>query len=433
MTILLLIALTILCLGLIMWGLRETSRVIEYPFLAAVTFLVFIGIPCVPLVSTNVMPTYSVDRFLGMAILCLSMIWLGHVVPLGPGGMKQKFRWYSEDRLFVASFVLTLSGSVFYYKLNRIYYSDASIEGGLPTLLFFFAVLMNYGFALAVLRYGISRQPRYLWVVSMGALFYFVRIVIHARRGTTGEFVFIVLCAAWFTRGWKLPRYAVILMLIAAPVWLFGIGQYRQVMSGRNGPEVRKLSTIRLSESLSSVLEASSSEVTTAAHLMAATAEKQGYEYGFIHWNRLVYNFVPAQLVGRSVKNSLMLRLPDNGRYAYELYGYKAPCGTTVTGLTDCFSSWWYLGCIKFFIIAHALRWMYLQGMRGSLLWQVLYCYILVFAVQAITHQTQMFFSSLLQTVVVIYMVTVVCQKGHFLRTDTAARSQGESNGYCVS
>jgi hypothetical protein len=433
MTILLLCILFALCLALIVWGILETSRVVQFPFLAAVAFLVFIGLPCVPMVSARDLPSYAIARVLGMSILCLSMIWIAQTVPLRSVIIKNTSPRYSEDRLFIASLVLTLCGSFFYYRVNRIYYSDVSIEGGIPSSLLFFAVLLNYGFVFSALRYGRSRQPRYLWILFIGAIFYLIRIVIQARRGMTGEFVLIILCSVWFARRWKLPKYTVILMLAAIPIWLFGIGQYRRVMSGRSGPEVRELTTINLSSGLSSVLETGSTEVTAAAYLMAATAEKRGYEFGLIHWNRLVFNFVPAQWVGSDLKSSLMLKLPNNWQYAYQLYGYGGVYGTTVTGLPDCFSSWWYFGCIKFFIIAYILRWMYVQGMHGSLLWQAVYSYTLVYAVQAITHQTQAFFSALLLSFVVMYIVTVECREGHLFGINLAAMRRRKAIGSRIS
>jgi hypothetical protein len=59
----------------------------------------------------------------------------------------------------------------------------------------------------------------------------------------------------------------------------------------------------------------------------------------------------------------------------------------------DSFGSFWYLGCIKFFLIAAAMRKIYEAAIRESIVAQVFYMLILTPSLHTITHHTQWFIS----------------------------------------
>ena len=100
------------------------------------------------------------------------------------------------------------------------------------------------------------------------------------------------------------------------------------------------------------------SELKNATVLIAATRESGAYEYGASYWNRIVFRFVPAQFVGESFKNSLMVggTQRDLGDFTEDELGYRMPPGSTVTGIGDAFHEFSYLGCLFFAAMAYLFK-----------------------------------------------------------------------------
>jgi hypothetical protein len=114
------------------------------------------------------------------------------------------------------------------------------------------------------------------------------------------------------------------------------------------------------------------------------------FDLGIVHWNQLVFSYVPAQIVGRELKEALYLPM---ARPLYEEYFYTPAMGSTLTGLADAFQSFWYFGCLKFFLIAFVMQKLWLAARGGNLTAQLLYMLMPVYALQAITHTTHYFVS----------------------------------------
>jgi hypothetical protein len=121
---------------------------------------------------------------------------------------------------------------------------------------------------------------------------------------------------------------------------------------------------------------------------IAAVKRSMKFDLGLYHWNSLVFAYVPAQIVGQSLKQSLYLPLPDP---AFEEYFYTPPIGSTWTGLSDAFQSFWYFGTLKFFLIAFVMQKLWLAAQSGNMTAQLFYMLMPVYALEAITHTTQYF------------------------------------------
>ena len=122
-------------------------------------------------------------------------------------------------------------------------------------------------------------------------------------------------------------------------------------------------------------------------------------QYGsFLLCNRLVFNYVPAQLVGAEFKRALCLKgetTTDVVQLTYSELGHVASKGSTVTGFLDAFRSFGWFGFIKFGLIGWLMGVLYQRAMQGLFLGQLLYVYLLSGAMHAITHSTgRILFSS---------------------------------------
>src|SRR5262249_37818220 len=129
-------------------------------------------------------------------------------------------------------------------------------------------------------------------------------------------------------------------------------------------------------------------ELRNAVFNIAAVKRSMKFDLGIFHWNSLVFAYVPRQIVGRDLKESLYLPQWDP---ALEEYFYHPMVGSTWTGLSDAFQSFWYFGVLKFFLIAFVLQKLWLAAQDGNLTAQLLYMLMPVWALEAITHTTQYF------------------------------------------
>src|SRR5260370_28885195 len=185
MTWCLLIIFAVVCAGLLAWGMREKGRVYEFPFLAGATFTAFVLPQLIGLRNDTALPDYALEKTTFMSILCAGMCYLGYIARPKP---LQVLDWnFDQNKLMGASAALTLIGAYFFYGLSRLPedLKESSTWSGLPVAYLFFAQVLAYGFALAVLTYAAPRSRRALWLAVLGPLFYLDRIFLACDPGST--------------------------------------------------------------------------------------------------------------------------------------------------------------------------------------------------------------------------------------------------------
>jgi hypothetical protein len=142
-------------------------------------------------------------------------------------------------------------------------------------------------------------------------------------------------------------------------------------------------------------------ELRNAAMLIEAVRRSGDYEYGAGYWNHLVFRYVPAQILGESLKESLMIRRPNEG-LERELAGmdYTNPVGSTVTAIGDSFQQFGYWGCLFFVVLGVFFRRLWgAAAPRNALFAQLLYMQSCTSAMRAVTHWTLDFLPGLLYNV----------------------------------
>ena len=154
------------------------------------------------------------------------------------------------------------------------------------------------------------------------------------------------------------------------------------------------------------------------------------FDFGAFHWNTIVYNFVPAQIVGRGIKDALTIEVQE----PFDR-NYSPASGSTATGLTDAFASFWYFGALKFFLIAYLLARIYRSAMAGWALPQIIYILTITPAMHAVTHHTQWVLSTWLNMAIILVPVLLFCCRtheilpgeiGHFKQRPPDGRWRGE-------
>jgi hypothetical protein len=392
----LLLVFVVACGALLAWGLRGQARIYEFPFLAGAVFAGWILPQAIGLLGDTALPPNGLDKALMMTILCLGMCYWGYI---GSAHPVRSIAWRLDQRkLLRAAAVLSLVGAFFFFLISRLP-EELTATGawtGLPVAYLFFAEMLNYGFAIAVLIFAATRSRSALIIILFDCLLYFDRIVIAGRRAVALEFLLVILCALWFTRRFVLPRWAMMATLIIGTLLVFSTGDYRATTyrgqaygSQVDGdPPWEKLLEIDFEDNFLDVLENGANEYRNAVFAIAAKDYTGTYNLGLGYWNDIIFKYVPAQLLGEELKRSLMIDLPND---RVRVYAYFEHPGTTRTGMSDSFESFWYFGCLIFFVIARVLRKLFSAAQAGHFIAAVCYVVIITDAMHAITHNSSWF------------------------------------------
>lgn len=381
----LLVILICVCLFMMLHGLARRGGVYQLPFLMGSVFLGFI-VPQVPgLIADPYLPQEALSAALVTGILCALGTQAGWSV--NGHGFRFLHREVDDRRIEIMAAAMTAIGGFFYYKLGAL--PDDMLANrqwsGAPVAMMFFAKLLNFGFVLAVvsaLRTG--RSPSYA-IAFVGAMFYLEQIFVAARRGDAAEFFLVILLSVWFMRRKVLPRALMVAGVVVGTVLLWSTHDYRGASLDPDGMSVAEFEQIDFAGNIGSVLETGGEEMRNAT-FQIMVAETEGlYSFSAGTWNWIVFVYVPAQILGKEFKESLMLETPDY----YAVAGYRATTGSTETGIADAFTSFWYFGWIKFFIIGFVMRGLYRSAMAGSAPAQVVFMLSLPPALHAVTHHTQ--------------------------------------------
>lgn len=366
------------------WGLWKRGGFYGFPFLAAAMFLTFV-LPQIPgLINDRFMPQDgALTRAIFFSWLCLMMCAIGWEL-----GRHSKPGWnatFSEKRLLACSAVLSLAGAYFFHKFGQLD-DEQRLRGfltGTAVAYLFFAKLLTYGLAIALLCFARRRSPMALWIILFDCVFYFDRIVIAGRRGEAAELALMIALALWFHRRYAVPRHVVASSLVFAVIGLLAAGEYRAATYYSGAPNWRAVLDINLAENWRKLIHQGGPEFRNLAFSLSYVSENNAYDFGSTHWNTLVHSYVPAQLVGSARKEALYIRNPL--RYAV---GYEPAPGTTPTGMMDAFASFSYFGCLKFALIAALLAGIYSCAMQGNTAMQLLYMLSVIPAMLAVTHFT---------------------------------------------
>ncbi|GAA5624395.1 hypothetical protein Brsp04_04294 [Brucella sp. NBRC 12952] len=381
------LALTWIFVGLVMslmagGLLLSAQRMYQFPFLAGVMTFGFL-LPQVPaLAHDQFLPSGAYAKTMIMGILSLAMLALGWRLTKRPIAFLSMS--FSERRLVWAAAALSAFGAAFYYLLSRLP-GEVSIGmqmTGMPVVYLFFAQLMPYGLAIALLCF--ARRPSWiaLAIIGFDLVFYLDRILVTGKRAEAIQLLLMILLSLWFYRRWVVPRVLMALGILAGTFLMTSMGDYRQITRAASGFVLNDIMEIDYAENFNETLERGGLEMRNAVQRIDEIDRRLEFDYGKFHWNRVVFTFVPAQLVGSKLKDALQFDTPKPSR------DYNPLTGTTETGLVDAFGSFWYFGALKFLLLAWVMRRLWETAMAGEMLGQLVYMLSIVPAMHAISHQT---------------------------------------------
>lgn len=377
--------LLLLSVAILAEGFWRRGGFYGFPFLAAAMFLIFV-LPQIPgLVVDRFMPDESLTRAVFFSCLCLVMCGAGWWLGVGASGEPRTI--FSEQRLLVYAAFLSAVGAYFFHKFGLLA-DEERLRGflsGTSVAYLFFAKLLTYGLAIALLCFARRRSALALCIILFDCLFYFDRIVIAGRRGDAAEFALLIALAYWFQARRTVPRALVALSLVFALIGLLTAGEYRAATYYGGAPDWSAVLDIDPARNWRNLQAQGGAEFRNLAISMDYFAETHRYDYGATHWNTLVHSYVPAQIFGPAIKEALYLPPPSDSYYPRH---YEPLPGSTPTGMMDAFASFSYFGCLKFALVAALLGAIYSRAMHGQTAMQILYMLSVLPAMLVVTHFT---------------------------------------------
>jgi hypothetical protein len=399
------------------WGFTGPNRSLRYPTLMGLSVSGFV-LPQVVGAFNNVDSNTAYQEglwmFILMAVLCMAAAWAGEQFGFRrPGKRLTRLADFDPRRILEAALILNFI-SVGTVLLARFVFSDeiaahTTTEGGMSgaaVIVIFFAAVQRYGFALALLLYWQRRSALALAMGLLGAFNYVATIVFMARRGPAIEFMFIVLITYAFGRRRQIPAFLVTFLFIGGTLWNTAIGEFRNFKDDRSFFE--KMETADYWRSFQETLDRGGLEVLNACDVIATTYEQGSYEYGKLHWNKLVHAYFPGQIFGYDRKNALKFDIED---IAVEANRRRGTTGATETGMADCFSSFGFFGCVKYLVIGFVMgRWAR-RSFQGHLPSQLAYSTLMSSALHTVSHGTPWLINDYIHMAIFSYPVLYWARK----------------------
>jgi hypothetical protein len=434
--VILLIALSALILLGVLGG---RDRFVQFPFVAAAVILAWFVPQIIAVETTGQAPRDLVEPSVLFVMLCLLACWLGFHHNRRPARMLDLP--FSRHRLVLLAGSFAAAGSFFYFRAVDLAL-DTGVEffgagsTGLVTAFIFLSLLLKVGLIFAVVVHVRQPGPDTLLIILFGVAFYLNRIVLQGRREAAVELAFIALYYIWFRYRWLPPRTLLLAGAALAFVFFNSMHEYRVAMGAFNRPANWAEAQLDVAQEidfygnfLSRFSDPNGNhEAMNMIMATGATNDLEDLDFGMTIWNEMVLRFVPAQIVGDSFKRSLYIHYVHPDIAAFKAFNYQRVQGSTYTGFTDAFRSFWYLGFVKFWLIAFIISRWYKGAVAGSTTAQIMIMFLAAPSVLAITHSTYHFFGALVLAFFVIILPLFLClQIPNRRRPSASTDAPGES------
>jgi hypothetical protein len=402
---------TLICIGLLGWGISKPERAYQFPFIMGFIFVSFLLPQAFVLVENpGAANPEALVKVLLVSCLCAICCLLGYQIAPNRKLLQTLNIQIDHDRLFNAAIILALMGHLFSFLIGRtvITISDLGTWSGAGTIYIFFFQVIYIAFTIFLTKFIDNPNfKNFLFTVFSG--FPIIQVVMVGRRQPTMTLAIIVGLAFFLARRYVPPRWVFISLIFSTIFLIPVVGLMRDkfwilLFSGD-----WEAVSFGIQQSFSKLVEGDTLELRNAALLIDA-ADRTGYfGFGKGYWNSLVFQYVPGQIVGAGFKASLQFEQSNLNLEA--LYNYSIPSGTTPTAIGEVYTEFSYFGCLVFALMAYLFKHLWIGGVYfRSIPCQLLYVGLISPAMVGLTHATARFLQELVFHIVVVSLVTFFCR-----------------------
>lgn len=388
----------------------SNSSIFEFPKIAALLGVIWI-IPQGIEIESNAVDPYANGFFWIYIASCFLCIWWGfRVGSKDNGGGRQQGtranpRQYDLKRALVAAAVMVVIGQIAQIAMGS---ADTSRMGGQWTgVITFYALLSKagtFGLCLAALVFARTRSLPALIIAIVAAAPIINNVVFSVRREPLFDLIIIIFGSWFLVQKSTPPRFLIVFGLIFGAIVINMAGELRGYVSLRDASIVEALVYSSAYEDFNYFdnQQGSASEVRQAQYDFWYMNKYGRWEYGTEYWNGLANQYVPAFLVGREFKDSLMLdSLARRLGARAELGAFSM--GSTRTGFSDTYRALSIFGALIFWIIGYGFGILYKGAIQGDMAKQYLYLVLTSSGLKSITHSTSELIS-ILPFVLIFYI-----------------------------
>lgn len=380
-------------------GLRRRSGYLELPFLMSVVYGLWLLPQAAVLVWDATLPPNAVPRVLLMSLLCLLLCWVGWRLGLKTKEQRKPVKAaIDSNRLLLPTWCVTL----FAIGMQLLIFAQpASVRAdsqwtGPITIIFFFAQVGVVSLVLSLAMFMQRATTSTVVLAIANLLLYAPSVLIYFRRAETMELVFAVLLTLLAIKRKVMPRTLIVVALVLGFFFINGVGQLRALGGGyqlndegqliARIPTIEEIFAIDWMGAAAGVGDGGASETRNAAMFMEAI-DVSGASLGLGSElnNQLVQAYVPAQILGKSFKESLIIGSTSD-RMAASEFAYQGMNGSTATGFPQLYKDFWFVGSFVFLIMGFVMANAYSRLRSGSLFTFGLYATTLTLALHAVTH-----------------------------------------------
>ena len=306
------------------------------------------------------------------------------------------------------------------FEANR----EVSQWSGSGTIIAFFASIRLVVFPLSAIAF--FRNPNLvLGAIFVANLYIMLQVSFgELRRTDIISFILVLLLVYYFVRRRLPPLSFFAFALPITIIIVFSISELRNIRGtfleeGRTMIEIIFSGILRDIDFGSAVVGSFSfaPDVRNGSYIIAYCLHTLDFRFGAELWNDLVWQYVPAQLVGASTKASWIIgeRVSIYGDLNSYFNYFRSP-GSTRTGIGSAFLDFGPMGFIYFFVIGWISGRVFSRAASGDLIAQTFYIALLTPVLISFTHSHTYFFTilPLLLTVAIGLRIT---QRFVFRRT----------------
>ncbi len=427
--LLLLILLCLACVALVGWGFTGPNHCLRFASLLGASVAGFILPQVFGEFNTGRLSNFDggLEMLVIMTLLCMAAALVGDIWGYHRSGKRLRpLAAYDWRRVTEAALILNIIAILAGLMSSVIFREEIAQRtrylggmSGAGVIVLFFSTVHRYGFALAMLLYWERRSILALAMGLFGAGNYVYTIVIMARRGPAIEFVFILIITYALGRRKQIPAIFITIFFVVGTFWSTAIAEFR----GHND-FTDKLETANFVGDFLNVIDQGGLEVENGVEVIWITFTNGSYEYGKLHWNRLVHAYFPGQIFGADTKKDLQFKIDD---LAEEANLHRGTLGATPTAMADCFTSFGFFGCLKYLVIGFVMGRWYRRAFRGDLASQLAFSTMMSAALHTISHGTAWLLNEYLHLALFSYPVLYWARKPARMISSRGAGRVGRS------
>lgn len=405
-----------IAIGAMGFALRRPGGPLRYPFLCGAVYLAWVFPQLSAISVESRLPEGGVLWLSIMVLVCLLASLFGWRLGLqrdsARGPPPASPLHVDKGRLFLIVVGLT----VFVYMLHvmiglrPVEERDSSTWSGPLTIIVFFLSLDVMSLYLSLVLALKERTPRALVLAGANVLLCGTSAFVALRRGEMIDFGVACAAAYWFALGKRIPTPAIVSAICLVTVVTYAIEPLRvtaKSIEARTGTAPGLLSPeVWQQVDFVGAIDRSSKEahdLVNAVFLIEYSNKWGHHTYGRQSWDRIVFQWVPAQILGADFKKSLMFGSEaDYGQIEAE-FGHLRVGGTTPTGFGFSYQEFGIFGFVYFVLIGFLMGSVWRRAQRGDLWMQAMYASFVAGALLSVTHnamwllvQVPLFYSAIL-------------------------------------